>query len=169
MEKLVPKLRFPEFEGEWKKITLGEISSFISKGTTPKQFTNQGINYIKIESLNGINIIKDKCVFIDENTHLFELKRSILEENDILFAIAGATVGKIGIVTDDILPANTNQALAIIRLKNKSLVNFILFVLDSNKMKKYIQESISVGAQPNLNLQQINNFDFYANFFMWLD
>ena len=158
----IPRLRFPVYLEEFKKIKLGDISDFISKGTTPKKFINEGVNYIKIESLLGLNIQKDKCTFISEKTHLNELKRSILEENDILFAIAGATIGKIGIVTKNILPANTNQALSIIRLKDKSCIPYVLQVLESKTMKKYIVQSISVGAQPNLNLKQINDFEFYS-------
>ncbi|TXK73729.1 restriction endonuclease subunit S [Mesonia sp. K4-1] len=141
---------------------LGDISSFISKGTTPKNFTETGIRYIKIESLDGTFVNPDRCLYIKKETHLGELKRSILRENDILFAIAGATIGKVGIVNKNILPANTNQALAIIRLSNKGVIDFIVFILSSRVMKKYIRESISVGAQPNLNLQQINDFRFFS-------
>jgi len=157
----LPELRFPEFEGEWDESKLEALTSFISKGTTPSKFSDFGVNYVKIECLNGIHIIKDRCAYIDEEIHFKELKRSILKENDILFAIAGATVGKVGVVTSEILPANTNQALAIIRLKNYKQKYFILHILESVRMKKYIQESISVGAQPNLNLKQINDFKFY--------
>jgi type I restriction enzyme S subunit len=127
----------------------------------PKIFTSSGVNYVKIECLVGISINKEKCLFINEKTHSKELKRSILQENDLLFAIAGATVGKVGIVTSDILPANTNQALAIIRLKNTEYLSYTLQILQSRVMKKYIYQSISVGAQPNLNLEQIGNFEFF--------
>jgi type I restriction enzyme S subunit len=65
------------------------------------------------------------------------------------------------IVTADILPANTNQALAIVRLINLEHLNFIFQVLKSEIMQKYINDSISVGAQPNLNLEQLGNFPFY--------
>ena len=90
-------------------------------------------------------------MYIDEQTHNKELKRSILKENDILFAIAGATIGKVNIVKKEILPANTNQALAIIRLKQKENNHFVLHILKSQIMQQYIEKSISVGAQPNLN------------------
>jgi len=85
----------------------------------------------------------------------------MLQENDLLFAIAGATIGKTNIVTKEILPANTNQALAIIRLNTNENINFIYQILKSDIMQKYIKDSISVGAQPNLNLQQMNDFSFY--------
>src|SRR5690606_33936777 len=92
------------------------------------------------------------------------LKRSILKEGDILFAIAGATIGKTNIVSKELLPANTNQALAIVRLNENENKVFIVQILKSFIMQKYIKESISVGAQPNLNLEQMNNFSFcYPN------
>jgi type I restriction enzyme S subunit len=155
----VPNLRFPGFEGEWETKKLGEICELITKGTTPKEFTNKGVRYIKIEAFNENSIDINKCVFIDESIHNKELKRSILKEGDILFAIAGATIGKTNIVTKAILPANTNQALAIVRLNKNE--NYIIQILKSSIMQKYIQENISVGAQPNLNLEQMNNFSFY--------
>jgi type I restriction enzyme S subunit len=157
----VPNLRFPGFEGEWKKKKLSEISKLITKGTTPNKFVDQGIKFIKIECFAGDNIDEKKCLFIDEKTHTKELKRSILEENDLLFAIAGATIGKVNIVANEILPANTNQALAIIRLKEEENSSFIYQILKSEIMKKYIKDTISVGAQPNLNLEQINNFSSF--------
>lgn len=158
------KLRFKDSEGndypEWEEKRLGDISELITKGTTPKNFIeNSTIKYIKIESISNFEINNSKCLFIDENTHKEELKRSILKENDILFAIAGS-LGRTAIVKKDNLPANTNQALSIIRLKEKENHSFIQYILNSNKMKKYIAENLSVGAQPNLNLQQVNEFLF---------
>lgn len=160
METLQPKLRFPMFEGDWERKSLRDITSLVTKGTTPKFFTESGINFIKIECLNGHNIDTSKCLFIDETTHNKELKRSILKEDDLLFAIAGATIGKCTIVDKSILPANTNQALSIIRLNNNENKNYIFQILTSEAMKKYIIDNISVGAQPNLNLEQINSFSF---------
>jgi type I restriction enzyme S subunit len=159
-KQLLPSLRFSEFQFNWESKNLRDLSSLITKGTTPKQFTHKGVNYVKIEGLEGININKSKCLYIDESTHSKELKRSVLKKNDLLFAIAGATIGKVGVVTDDILPANTNQALSIIRLEDNDLLDFIIQVLQSRTMKKYIYQNISIGAQPNLNLEQIGNFRF---------
>ena len=159
----VPKLRFPEFIGKWEEKKLSEVTTLITKGTTPKKFDEDnlsGIRYIKIESLNGNIIDNQKCLFIDEKTHNNELKRSILQENDILFAIAGS-LGKNAIVKNQNLPANTNQALSIIRLNGTINYNFVLYTLNSSLMEKYIRENIAVGAQPNLNLEQINKFSFY--------
>jgi len=143
-------------EVEWK--TLGEVATLITKGTTPKNFTNSGINFVKLESFEGGKINPAKFAFVHEQTHCKELKRSILKEHDILFAIAGATIGKCAIVEESILPANTNQALAIVRLGTGVKVRFIFHYMQTIAMVKYIVKYNKTSAQPNLNLQQISNF-----------
>ena len=155
-----PKLRFKEFDGDWSSVSLLEISTLITKGTTPKQFIDGNINFLKIEAINQNGFDLSKCQTISDEINNKELKRSILMEGDILFAIAGATIGKNAIVQKELLPANTNQALAIIRLKENYSKVFISKVLNSPLMEKYIDINISTGAQPNLNLQQIGSFSF---------
>jgi type I restriction enzyme S subunit len=146
----------------WEVKKLGEVSDLITKGTTPtsvgREFQNKGINFIKIESLqkNG-EIVKDKVAFIDEFTHNL-LQRSQLKSKDILFSIAGA-LGRVAIVKDEILPANTNQALAIIRLKDGYLVDYIYFYLNNEKIQKYILTISVQGAQANLSLLNISELD----------
>ncbi|RAZ46546.1 restriction endonuclease subunit S [Campylobacter hyointestinalis] len=149
------KLLNDDCEGNY--VRLGDITKVITKGTTPKKFTSFGINFIKTEAFDGININKDKLSFVDEEAHITFLKRSILEENDILFTIAGS-IGKMAVVSKNLLPANTNQALAIIRLKDNINTNYIKFILQSSFMKKYIKKCVKGSAQPNLNLQQLNDF-----------
>lgn len=140
---------------EW--VELKDICKIITKGTTAKKFTNQGIKFVKIEALERGIIFNDKCSYIGEDEHNGFLKRSILKENDILFAIAGS-IGKCAVVRKENLPANTNQALAIIRLKDTNNTEYVLKILESVLMKKYIRMNLTVGAQPNLNLDQIGKF-----------
>jgi len=163
MQKIFSQeLRFKDEKGKdfpkWEKRKLSELTTLITKGTTPKSFSPTGINFIKIECFQNERISNEKCLFIDEKTHFKELKRSILVEGDLLFAIAGATIGKCDFVKKEILPANTNQALAIIRLKEDVNAHFVYHNLKSYRMKKYIIDNITTGAQPNLNLEQMGNF-----------
>ena len=102
----------------WQSTTLGELSELITKGTTPTsvgfKFENKGVNFVKVETLSRQgSFIKDKLAHIDDACHN-NFKRSQLKEGDILFSIAGA-LGRTAMVVPSILPANTNQALAIIR------------------------------------------------------
>jgi type I restriction enzyme S subunit len=145
---------------DWEVKSLKDLSILITKGTTPKRFTTAGVTYVKIESLAGDEINIEKCLFIDDVTHKTDLKRSVLNEADLLFAIAGATIGKCTIVPNKILPANTNQALAIIRLKEDENKMYVFYFLKSTLMQKYIIDNIAGGAQPNLNLAQVGAYFF---------
>jgi len=147
----------------WEVKKLGEICETITKGTTPKtigyDFTDSGINFIKVESINELG-----CFITENFTHISNechkaLMRSQLEEYDMLFSIAGA-LGRTAIVDKSILPANTNQALSIIRLKEKNVrfLYYLQYYLKSDRIKNYI-DSIKVGvAQMNLSLGQLKEF-----------
>ena len=146
------------FDTTIKHVRLGDICSIITKGTTPKSYTKTGVSFVKTEAFDGAKIIPNKLSYVDEETHTTFLKRSMLEENDILITIAGATIGKCAIVPKEILPANTNQALAIIRLAKGNSPKYVMYLLQSDLMKRYMQKNIKGSAQPNLNLKQLNDF-----------
>jgi len=146
----------------WELKRLGVLCEVITKGTTPTsigfKFSDEGVNFIKVESLTEMGaIIPDKVAFISEDCHR-TLKRSQLKENDILFSIAGA-LGRIGIVKKEILPANTNQALAIIRISENIgvSIDFLAKYFTSNYVLKEIQKLSGGVAQQNLSLGQLNN------------
>ena len=156
----VPNLRFKEFFKEYSFIHLKDATSLITKGTTPHEFSDTGINFIKIDSLKGTTIDNKKVDYISSEVHEGFLKRSILKENDILLAIAGATVGKHAIVRAENLPANTNQALAIIRLNETVLPDYLLTVFDTDLIPNYVKNICTASAQPNLNLAQVGELFF---------
>lgn len=150
----VPEIRFPGFTEDWEQRKLGEFTKLITKGTTPKDKSGKGnINFVKVENLSNGKIVSLTKVLQDE--HDGYLKRSRLEENDILFSIAG-TLGRTAIVKKDILPANTNQALAIIRGYEFN-TNFLITSLNGHTVAEYIRKNPTVGAQPNLSLEQVGN------------
>ncbi|WP_422396857.1 restriction endonuclease subunit S [Staphylococcus equorum] len=154
------KLRFKDDNGnyyaEWKEKNLGDISELITKGTTPKNKVNDGsINFIKVENISPINGFITNTTKITEEEHSTYLKRSQLKENDILFSIAG-TLGRVSVVKREILPANTNQALAIIRLNAMNL-EYIKTYLTGRAIKRFIANNPTVGAQPNMSLTQIRD------------
>ena len=134
------------------------MTFLITKGTTPLDKSNKGIvNFIKVESideLSGDIAITQK---ISSNEHNGYLRRSQLKENDILFSIAG-TLGRITSVNSNVLPANTNQALAIIRLKDGYL-DYVKAYLKGKAVADFIKKNPTIGAQPNLSLEQVANLE----------
>ena len=147
----------------WEVKPLYDLCSTITKGTTPTtygyDFVDSGINYVKIESLSESGDINpSKLSHISEECHN-ALQRSQLQDKDILFSIAGTKMGISAIVSRSILPANTNQALSIIRLYDKRYASFVLHFLRSTAIVNKI-ESIKVGvAQFNLSLKQVGELE----------
>jgi len=145
-------------------IKLKDICVKITKGSTPTKkdggFSEQGINFIKAESASYDGVLDEsKFTFVTEGIYE-KYKRSQLEENDILFSMAGAFLGKTGLVEKKHLPANTNQALALIRVdSSRANPKFVLYSLQQRRIVHFVNNSISQSAQPNINLQQIGDLD----------
>jgi len=157
-KRRVPKLRFPGFTEDWEQCKLSDLTQLITKGTTPKVKNIQnGVNFIKVENISDDGVISINS-YVSEEEHMNFLSRSILSNNDILFSIAG-TLGRTAIVKSHLLPANTNQALAIIRLNKSVDVVYINTFLKSNAIKTYIRKNPTVGAQPNLSLGQVSDLE----------
>ncbi len=150
-----------EAQEDWEEVRLSDICSIITKGTTPTslgyQFTESGINFIKAESITDEgNFITDKFAKISEETHQI-LRRSIIQSGDVLCSIAG-TIGRVAIADNSILPANTNQAIAIIRVNyEKCFSAFIYLFLKSEIFQEIMDGKIVHAVQPNLSLGEIGN------------
>lgn len=150
----VPELRFPGFTEDWKASNLIDMTTLITKGTTPKDKYSKGnVNFIKVENIEAYSGAISVTSKVSQEEHEGYLKRSQLKCGDILFSIAG-TLGRTTVIKEEVLPANTNQALAIIRLANGN-IDFIETYLKGKAVKDYIRKNPTVGAQPNLSLQQV--------------
>ena len=143
-----------------KRVQLSEIVELITKGTTPTtlgyEFQDEGVNFFKIECFdeNG-GFIESKVAHISEECHK-KMKRSQLKNGDILFSIAGA-IGRVAIVTEEMLPANINQALAIIRISDEQVyLPYIKIILTSPIVIEQFERKKQGVAQLNLSLKDIN-------------
>lgn len=146
---------------EWKEIPLEELCTVVTKGTTPttvgKKFTEVGINFIKGESiLDNHTFDLQKISHIDDETNLM-LKRSIIQPNDILFTIAG-TLGRFAIIDETLTPANTNQAVGIIRTNPEIISPYYLYsFFIGNWHNDYYTKRIQQAVQANLSLGTIKS------------
>ncbi len=144
----------------WIVKKLEVLSRKITKGATPTtygyEFQDSGINFVKIENIsNGLIELSSIQTFISEEAHENQ-GRSILEENDVLFSIAG-TIGQTCIVRKKDLPANTNQALAIISGSTDCLVpKFLEFQLRSAVASR-AKAKARGGAMNNISLGDLRS------------
>ena len=145
----------------WTWIRLGEVSTLVTKGSTPTSYghayTNEGVNFVKVESIKkGLLRPENITSFISDETNQF-LSRSRLAHGDILFSIAGS-IGTCAVVTEIILPANTNQACAIIRGTQSAFVSEFLLNSLQSSVASTVLEKARGGAMNNVSLEDIKNF-----------
>ena len=144
----------------WRVEKLGEVTDLVTKGTTPttigSKFVEKGINFIKAESItSGYSFDFSKFSHIDVITNNL-LERSKLQEGDLLFTIAGS-IGRFAITTKEILPANTNQAVAIIRVKKEFSPYYLMCLLKMSETMSQLLGNVVEAVQANLSLTSIRN------------
>ena len=143
----------------WHYELLGNLCDCVTKGTTPttlgKDFTDTGINFIKGESINEDHSF-NKTLFahIDDETDEL-LKRSRIYVNDIVFTIAG-TLGKFALVDSSVIPANTNQAVAIIRT-SKIMPAMLYSYFIGEWQVEFYKRNTQQAVQANLSLGTIKD------------
>jgi len=91
-----PKLRFPEFEGEWKNIKLGELFSFKNGINADKEKYGSGVKFI-----NVLDIINNHYITYNNILGSVEITEKEFEKNevtygDILFQRSSETREEVG-------------------------------------------------------------------------
>ena len=148
-----PRLRFPEFTGEWEEKTLGEVSPVIFDGThqTP-HYVNSGIPFYSIE-----NIVSDKpCKYIAQDEHMSNTKKNKTEKGDILITRIG-TIGFAKIVDWD---GEFSTYVSLATIKKSSLINtrYLLGYLQSEVYQKEMRSKSLMNAVPcKINMEDLKN------------
>lgn len=145
----VPRLRFPEFKGDWQIDRLGNLSK-ISSGGTPSRGKHKywgGTIPWVTTTLIDFNIIYNAIEFITEEG-LENSSAKIYPSGTVLMAMygQGKTRGKVSILGID---SSTNQACAAILPNSKILNELFLF---QNLASRYdeIRDLSNQGGQQNL-------------------
>ncbi len=154
---LVPKLRFPEFSGEWLPCMLGEIAISIEYGMNAPAIKFDGKNkYIRITDIDDSTnqYINDNPV--SPNGVLEE--RYLVKQNDILFARTGASVGKTYIY--DIKDGILYYAGFLIRLRVKPDTNskYIFTNTLTPRYRKWVNLTSMRSGQPGINSQEFSTY-----------
>ena len=157
----VPNLRFPEFKGEWEMCKLGELTTKVGSGSTPKGgnavYTSVGHCFVRSQNVGMGYLILDDIAHIDNDIHQ-KHKATELNEDDVLLNITGASIGRTAIATKEIEGGNVNQHVCIIRANSKVSPNFLCNYIQTKKIQNYIQSLQTGGSREGLNFEQIRSF-----------
>ena len=157
----VPNLRFPEFQGEWEKCKLGDLSAKVGSGSTPKGgnavYTSAGHCFVRSQNVGMGYLILDDVAHINDGIHQ-KHKATELKEDDVLLNITGASIGRTAIATKEIEGGNVNQHVCIIRANSKVSPKFLCNYIQTKKIQNYIQSLQTGGSREGLNFEQIRSF-----------
>ena len=156
----VPHRRFPEFTGEWKMATFGDIAKGFDYGMNAAAKSFDGNNkYIRITDIDEVS---SQYLYDDVVSPDGELEdRYLVKENDILLARTGASTGK------SYLYRNSDGKLYfagfLIRANiYKHNSYFVFSQLHTLRYKKWISVMSARSGQPGINSQEYASFPVYT-------
>ncbi|PGX99698.1 restriction endonuclease subunit S [Bacillus thuringiensis] len=166
-EKALPEISDEEKPFElpkgWEWVRLKDLIKKIGSGSTPRGgksvYVDKGIKFIRSQNVWNDGLFLDNVAYITENVNNSK-SGSIVEPNDLLINITGASIGRCCIVPSTFDIGNVNQHVSIIRLviDNETTRYYLHYCLIS----KYIQEAImstQVGiSREGISISKLSNF-----------
>lgn len=155
----IPESEIPfEIPDEWKWVRWGKLSNSIQYGCGGGAQSSGNVKLVRISDINNNEIKWESVPFstIQEK----EIKDYRLNENDILFARTGGTVGKSVIVKN--IPNDSNTyvfAGYLIRSNYNSKINayYLKYFMDSQLYWNQLKSGTIGSAQPNCNAKKLAN------------
>ena len=146
----------------WEWYRLGSLTELITKGSSPKwqgvSYTDKqnGILFITSENVGVEELLLSKEKYVGSEFNVMH-PSSILRKGDLLTNIVGASIGRTAKYTLDILDANINQAVCIIRLVDLDLSEYLLKYLNSVVSIDMMTNKSVDSARANLSLTSVSN------------
>ena len=164
------KARFVEMFGDpvtndmlWNTDVLKDICTKIGSGSTPRggkeSYIDEGISLIRSMNVhNAYFEYKDLAhIKLDQAE---KLNNVVVEHDDLLFNITGASVARCCVVPSDVLPARVNQHVCILRCRE--IINPIFLqglLVNENYQGKLLQIAKSGATREAINKQQLESLE----------
>jgi len=126
-----------------------------------RDFKGVGVNgVIKIKNISGSIVDIYNSDFIEELVATQTDSKFIIETGDVLFAMTGAEIGKMGIVPQTEQKLWLNQRVGLFKEKYNGSRFLAYLQLKSDYGQDYIDNTATGSAQPNISSTGIVNCDF---------
>lgn len=155
----VPRVRFKEFQGEWKEKALGDVVDDFKYGINAAAVSYDGENkYLRITDIDEESraFIKDELTSPDVD--LSSCNEYIMQEGDIVIARTGASVGKSYIYHP--IDGKVYFAGFLIRARVNKKVDreFVYLNTLTDGFKKYIRFVSQRSGQPGVNAEELKSY-----------
>ena len=133
----------------WPEVALGAHTSKIGSGATPlggeAAYKKDGIALIRSMNVRDGHFSQDGLAFIDDQ-QAARLDGVVVEPDDVLLNITGASVARVCRAPHDVLPARVNQHVAIVRPTSGFDPRFLEQCLLFPSMKRRLLRIAGAGA-----------------------
>ena len=139
---------------------LGDICELLNGfAFKSSNYVQSGLRVIRITNVKKGYVIDEEPQFYPLETQE-ELKKYILKKGDLLISLTG-NVGRVGILSEDLLPAALNQRVGCLRVKDKSLVSlqYLFHLLNTNSFEKDCINSSKGIAQKNMSTEWLKEYE----------
>lgn len=154
MEKLVPKLRFPEFDGNWKKEKLKNVSTYFNGGSFENDVKEDGkYELVTLKSVDMSGNLAHSKRYID-------VEIPTLRKGTLVMILSEQSPGLLGMTA--IIPEENkyvlNQRVAEIRPKNEVESYFLSMAINRNQ--HYFSKHGAGTKVQNISKPNVENYIF---------
>lgn len=158
-----------ELENKIRDLAHGKLRNYIesiASGATPsvkeeeKFYSDEenGIPFIRVQNLSPTNeLILNDLKYINLETHENYLKRSQVDENDLLVKITGVGRMAIASIAPKNFIGNTNQYLVVIKTKDLETSETLATFLNSDIAEKLASRRATGGTRPALDYTSLKS------------
>jgi len=150
---MIDKNTIPEY---WEVKKLGDVCK-LKNGFAFKSsdYSNGGVPVIRISDINSGIVSSRKAVRVNANT---EYENYLVENNDLLVAMSGATTGKFGIFKSE-EKAYQNQRVGKFKILDNNVLEQQFLYYQLHALKRQIEKDAYGGAQPNISSSKIEQME----------
>ena len=143
---------------EWKTVRLGDVCEILNGyAFKSDKYVDSGIRVIRITNVQK-GFIEDNSPAFYPITEKETLKDYELHENDLLISLTG-NVGRVALLSKEMLPAALNQRVGCIRIRDKNLlISYLFTFLNSDKFESDCIYSARGIAQKNMSTEWLKNY-----------
>ena len=134
----------------WVRNRLGAITTKIGSGATPRggeeSYKETGTPLIRSMNVHDWGFKEAKLARID-NIQAAQLSNVVVERDDVLLNITGASVARCCVAPEELLPARVNQHVSIIRPRKDEISSaFLQYLLISQTYKNRLLHTGEAGS-----------------------
>lgn len=146
---------------EWPHVRLGDHADKIGSGLTPNgghaAYVDEGIPLIRSQNVHMGRFDPSGLVRITPEQDE-EMSGSRVQRGDVLLNITGASIGRVCVAPDHLIPANVNQHVCIIRSDGSWHPDFLGRFLSTPGFQRFILGDQAGATRQALTKAQIEDF-----------